>query len=94
MSNKYTGGPAYPDPGRAQSSKVRESIKDTGMTIRDKFAETALHAMLTEPAWNDNQRPVVYLVMGRHPNSNEAAGDYYAAAAFRIADAMLRAREA
>lgn len=42
MDTKQHGGPAFPDPGRAQSGKVRETLTHTGMTLRDYFAAAAL----------------------------------------------------
>lgn len=38
------GGPAFPDPGRAQSAKQRQSLTATGMTLRDYFAAKAMQA--------------------------------------------------
>lgn len=41
MSARNDGGPAFPDPGRAQSAKQRETLTGTGITARDYFAAHA-----------------------------------------------------
>lgn len=48
MSNINNGGPAFPDPGRAQSAKQREVLTDTGMTLRDYFAIRAFQTRLAK----------------------------------------------
>jgi hypothetical protein len=75
MSNKQTGGPAFP--GTQYANGIQPSGFSQGMTLRDYFAAKAMQAMLA------------------HPNSSDTAGpESYAAAAYKMADAMLKAREA
>ena len=42
----YDGGPAFPDPGRAQSEKQREKLAGFGMSLRDYFAASAAIGLL------------------------------------------------
>jgi hypothetical protein len=57
------GGPAFPDPGRAQSGKARLDLPDTGMSLRDYFAASAMAAIISKnPCDADNtpdDRPLV-----------------------------------
>ena len=48
MDTKNDGGPAFPDPGRAQSAKQREKLTETGMTLRDYFAAKAMQALMDQ----------------------------------------------
>ena len=48
MDPKNDGGPAFPDPGRAQSAKQREKLTETGMTLRDYFAAKAMQALMDQ----------------------------------------------
>lgn len=48
MNTKDTGGPAFPDPGRAQSAKQREVLSATGMTLRDYFASMAMQGFAAD----------------------------------------------
>jgi len=78
------GGPAFPDPGRAQSAKQREVLTATGITMRDYFAAAALQglcASMTDARFSE----IRDLIAG---GMNEATVCYL------LADAMLRAREA
>jgi hypothetical protein len=54
MSSTNTGGAAFPDPGRAQSAKQRESLTDTGMTLRDYFAAKAMQAYIAADTQQDD----------------------------------------
>jgi hypothetical protein len=66
MTNKQTGGPAFPNEGFNGWGEPQQ-----GMTLRDYFAAKAMQAFLT-----------------RIPMS----GDEQARAAYKVADAMLKAR--
>lgn len=77
MDDKKTGGAAFPDPGRAQSAKQRETITETGMTLRDYFAGEALIGMLTQAAAMNRESPPCELA---------------SKVAYRYADAMLLER--
>lgn len=77
---KNNGGPAFPRPG---------AISKEGMTLRDKFADSALVALVTEPPWTGT----IPLLSQLTPDSHEVIEDRYAKAAYKMADAMLRARE-
>lgn len=75
--SKETGGPAFPDPGRAQSAKQREQLTDVGMTLRDYFAAKAMPQLISlcqdgDGAWSH---------------------DVVAQNAYALADAMLAERE-
>lgn len=82
MTTKTDGGPAFPDPGRAQSQKQRELLGNQGMSLRDYFAATAMQGMLAYPGCEQR---------GSHHNNNTPSG--VAAMAYRYADAMLKVRE-
>lgn len=77
MSKINNGGPAFPDPGRAQSAKQREALTNTGMTLRDYFAAKAMASFI---AWEET---------GGHALDMEVIAGY----AYQMADAMLAARE-
>lgn len=77
MSDKYDGGPAFPDPGRAQSEKQREKLTQTGMSLRDYFAAKAMSAFL--------------VIHKSEPGKTMA--DHLSEHSYRIADAMLKARD-
>lgn len=46
--SKDKGGPAFPDPGRAQSQKQREMLGNEGMTLRDYFAAKAMQTLICD----------------------------------------------
>jgi len=74
MSNKDTGGPAFPvHPDMAAQLGCVPSSSDAGMTLRDYFAAKAMQGMMV-----DVEQPRC---------------DYIAGAAYKMADAMLKARE-
>lgn len=53
MTHKHDGGPAFPDPGRAQSAKQRGLLGNPGMSLRDYFAAKAMQGIVThEDMWN------------------------------------------
>jgi hypothetical protein len=62
-----------------------------GMTMRDYFAAKALMGLLAEP-FSDDAPPTSEYV-GGEKLQDDLPGDVIARAAYRLADAMLRARE-
>ena len=80
MSNTNTGGPAFP------TTKPLDSWGDPnqGMTLRDYFAAKAMQGLISCPNWRENAGEDVDM----------DASDYTANAAYMMADAMLKAREA
>lgn len=78
MTNKYTGGFAFPQHTMEPNPNGGEPriVWQEGMTLRDYFAAKAMHAYMTDTqiAWTDS--------------TFEKAAD----AAYRLADAMLEAR--
>lgn len=83
MSNKNTGGPAFPAYQSGHSGKAANTrfVPDGGLTMRDYFAAKALNALLV-----DAPRGTSFGVDHMDTNMN------YAMAAYAIADAMLEAR--
>ena len=83
--DKNNGGPAFPDPGRAQSQKQREALGNEGMTLRDYFAASV------DIPWN---AVIETLKLKGEPNPTVMRTvEYRAAMRYAEADAMLRARE-
>lgn len=78
MSNK-TGGPAFPN--KSAAGNGGSSFDSSGMTLRDYFAANAI--IKIDP-------PIDFV------GKREASDSYkeWAKKAYRMADAMLRAREA
>jgi hypothetical protein len=87
MEQKNNGGAAFPDPGRAQSAKQRETLTDTGMTLRDYFAAQALPAILAQSDDGITARAPT----GKFSDGTRVA-DWWAQTAYQIADAMLAER--
>jgi hypothetical protein len=87
MSNKETGGPAFPFnkrpeqafPSTFKSLDGKEQIHAWGMTLRDYFAAKAMQGLITSPRGT--------------PDGSGATDVYYAKCAYLVADAMLKARE-
>jgi len=78
MSNKDTGGPAFPvHPDMAAQLGCVPSSSDAGMTLRDYFAAKALQ----------NFRDQI------GSQSDQEWFDLMAEGAYKMADAMLKARE-
>lgn len=75
------GGPAFP----------RDHAHDghNGMTLRDYFAAKALVGLIAEPQWREGGHSLAYAI---GPQTKDDAANY-AAAAYKLADAMLKARE-
>ena len=71
MSEKDTGGPAFPLVGDWSQ------VKKEGMTLRDYFAAKAMQPFLENIGWNSDQKWF----------------DEIAQASYKMADAMLKARE-
>jgi hypothetical protein len=77
MSNKETGGPAFPvHPDMAAQLGCVPSSSDAGMSLRDYFAAKAMQGITSTLS---GTAPVLY--------------DAIADDAYEIADAMLKARE-
>ncbi|HEF5874813.1 TPA: hypothetical protein SAY52_005492 [Burkholderia cenocepacia] len=64
-----------------------------GMTLRDYFAAKALTGMLAEPLSDDTDPSSIFFTPNFH-GEHAQPGDRIAAAAYVLADAMLRARGA
>jgi hypothetical protein len=81
MSNTKTGGSAFPRSGNewADMAWVEAPAKD-GMTLRDYFAAKALQGMLANPKL---QEQIL-----------KAGQSWIEESAWKVADAMLKAREA
>lgn len=90
--SKNTGGPAFPvadgaahriamqTAGDDEAKYIAESAKAlSGMTLRDYFAAKAMQAMISNPSIIDND--------------SDGAINYTSSAAYKFADAMLKARE-
>ena len=75
-----TGGPAFPVEGVEYGGKLGGQLHH-GMSLRDYFAAKAMQGDLAN-ASDDN-------IVCQHPTFESAAEIYY-----RIADAMLKVREA
>ncbi|EAN2380098.1 hypothetical protein NNV42_003100 [Escherichia coli] len=82
MSNK-TGGRAFPCDSIVERDEVGHlhgfEVSSGGMTLRDYFAAKAMQAMISNPSIIDND--------------SDGAVNYAASAAYKFADAMLKARE-
>ena len=81
MSDTNTGGPAFPFP--AYTYPIGEiNHGEDGMTLRDYFAAKAMQGLMGR-SWADAK--------GKFP---ENLHDVWATAAYQMADAMLKARDA
>lgn len=85
---KQDGGPAFPEPGRAQSAKQRQVLTNVGMSLRDFFAAKALASLICEPSWGGSNS----LTWTLGPKTTDVALNY-AKVAYQFADAMLEARK-
>jgi len=79
MSNE-NGGPAFPYSGVHKGEKVNHIIDSHGMTLRDYFAAKAMHGYISTAA-----APCIV-------GGLDGAEDELANGAYKMADAMLRAR--
>lgn len=89
MSAKDNGGPAFPALDLGEQDFGQRGAYP-GMTLRDYFAAKALAALITEPPWGEGSQAITSRL-------SDATGDEamnYANVAYKIADAMLKAREA
>lgn len=84
MTDNKTGGPAFPDPGRAQSAKQRELIGCTGMTVHDVFMAAAITGLLA----NDE----LFKRITETSGTPQAAREDQARTARLIADEMIKQR--
>lgn len=88
-------GPAFPIPGETWESEGVQygSNPHYGMTMRDYFAAKAMHALMTEPSWGNGSSSMVH-EWAKDSRTKPGTPERYAFAAYAMADAMLRAREA
>lgn len=84
------GGPAFPV--WELNHHGQPEMTGFGMALRDYFAAKAMHAIITEPAYEGAQSFVMYFKT-RLGLKGEGM-DAYAQVAYAMADAMLKAREA
>ena len=78
MSNTDTGGPAFPHTVEYKGSECGGVVPHGGMTLRDYFAAKAMQGELASQS----------------PENEYTNLDALAALSYRVADAMLKAREA
>jgi hypothetical protein len=88
MNNTNTGGPAFP------TTKPLEHWGDPnqGMTLRDYFAAKAMQGIICAPNADNDTAPAVYLSDGL--GFSDGMRGRIAVAAYAMADAMLKARQA
>jgi hypothetical protein len=79
MSNTNTGGPAFPHLRRHVGNNTYEQLAEGGMTLRDYFAAKAMQGLFASGAEHDHDDAEIF--------------DVVAEAAYKQADAMLKARE-
>lgn len=90
MSEKQTGGPAYPSPRWEGWGSPQE-----GMTLRDYFAAKASEEDLNQHIWKGHKEDFVQLDgYGKKTVVQREAMWSREEAKYRYADAMLKAREA
>ena len=77
MSNTNTGGPAFPSLPIVQEFEGKRLTMTEGLTMRDYFAAKAMQGELASQS----------------PENEYTNLDALAALSYRVADAMLRARE-
>ena len=85
--DKNDGGPAFPDPVRADASAVIPAEAGLGMSLRDYFAAHVLPVLSEAHA-------VDYRLHNGHDREAREMAEDIADAAYLIADAMLEARKA
>lgn len=91
MSSTQTdGGPAFPAPDLGERD-YGDGGAYPGMSLRDYLAGKALVGLLSEP-YVPGSRSTAVVLTGRTSAGGEDAADCFAAAAYMLADAMLRAR--
>lgn len=90
MSEKNTGGQAFPLPCSA-SPMGGVHWGEEGMTLRDYYAGEALVGIISEVV-AEGEYPTSRVVIARWKKEDELPEEYIATAAFKIADAMIKAR--
>jgi hypothetical protein len=88
MSDK-TGGSAFPCEQHETLNGNWNQSFDPGMTLRDYLAAKALFGLIAEPPW----APGASSVCSRLCDGTRDEALNFATAAYRLADAMLKARE-
>jgi hypothetical protein len=83
--SKNNGGAAFP-------MATIDGYTQDGMTLRDYFAAKVVAALITEPQFTDGSRAAVELWDDRDDGNH--GPEQFAYVAYRVADAMLKAREA
>jgi hypothetical protein len=95
MSNKETGGPAFPvHPDMAGQLGCVPSSSDAGMTLRDYFAAKASEEDIEEHLNGPKAEHIVKDSGGMHRIVHKNTIYTREQAKYRYADAMLKAREA
>ncbi len=84
MSNINTGGPAFPGPYANKDGSIEALFKQQGMTLRDYFAAKAMSIALQQHTQTCGAITDWHDIGG---SLSCVAGD-----AYRLADAMLKAR--
>lgn len=86
------GGPAFSSETMFLDQKTGVMQRFTGITLRDYFAAKAMHALIVEPPCTQGEPTAAVNIWGQDytgaPNCEK-----YAFVAYRVADAMLKARE-
>jgi hypothetical protein len=96
MGKFKDGGPAFPMAGANYTEDCGDFQRPAyhgpqeGMTLRDYFAAKAMLGLIAEPQWREGGYSLVYIL---GPQTKDDA-ENYAVAAYRLADAMLKARDA
>ena len=95
--SKNTGGPAFPGKQKAlmiQSEHIgiasEYEIEHNGMTLRDYFAAKAMQGFISAKAWH----PDFIYPIDFNFDTGKRAADAVSVAAYKYADAMIKAREA
>ena len=90
MSNKDKGGPAFPvHPDMAAQLGCVPSSSDAGMSLRDYFAAKAMNGFISAKAWH----PDFIYPTDFNFDTGKRAADAVSVAAYKYADAMLKARK-
>ncbi|CAM2167922.1 conserved hypothetical protein [Burkholderia latens] len=89
MNEINDGGPAFPCHTNPRPGTLNEAPQ--GMTLRDYFAAKALTGLLAEPI-SEGVAPSSIHCTPNFDAEGAQPGDRIAAAAYALADAMLRAR--
>jgi hypothetical protein len=84
-----TGGAAFPVMDQVAPNGEHIQWGELGMTLRDYFAAKAMVGLIAEPQWREGGYSLAYVI---GPQTGDDAANF-AAAAYKLADAMLKARE-